>query len=127
MRPTATRIGRLLAVELQSSQPNRRGNLRDPRALFIDDFLRAGGTARGVHDLMRECRAEVAGIGVLIETGQPRDKLVDEYVALLTFDGVDEAAGTVRIAPSRWTLRRAGRDPVAPAPRGGEPADRSSR
>ena len=78
------------------------------RALFIDDFLRAGGTARGVHDLMRECRAEVAGIGVLIETGQPRDKLVDEYVALLTFDGVDEAAGTVRIAPSRWTLRRAG-------------------
>ena len=104
------------------------------RALFIDDFLRAGGTARGVHDLMRECRAEVVGIGVLIATSQPRDKLVDEYVALLTFDGVDEAAGTVRIAPSRWTLRRAahpraGRGPEAPQPGGAgvpaaAPADR---
>jgi HTH-type transcriptional regulator, purine operon repressor len=86
------------------------------RALFIDDFLRAGGTARGVHDLMRECRAEVVGIGVLIATSQPRDKLVDEYVALLTFDGVDEAAGTVRIAPSRWTLRRAARLPMPSTP-----------
>jgi purine operon repressor len=76
------------------------------RVLFIDDFLRGGGTARGVHDLMRESRAEVVGIGVLIESSQPRDKLVDEYVALLTFDGVDAAAGTVRISPSRWTLRR---------------------
>ena len=47
------------------------------RALFIDDFLRGGGTARGVYDLMRECRAEVVGIGVLIEAAQPREKLVD--------------------------------------------------
>jgi purine operon repressor len=76
------------------------------RVLFIDDFLRGGGTARGVRDLMRESRAEVVGIGVLIESSEPRDKLVDEYVALLTFDGVDEASGTVRISPSRRTLRR---------------------
>ena len=79
------------------------------RALFIDDFLRGGGTARGVRDLMRESRAEVVGIGVLIEASQPREKLVDEYVALLTLDGVDEAAGTVRISPSRRTLALGGR------------------
>jgi purine operon repressor len=76
------------------------------RVLFIDDFLRGGGTARGVHDLMRESGAEVVGIGVLIESSEPREKLVDEYVALLTFDGVDETPGTVRISPSRRTLRR---------------------
>ncbi len=72
------------------------------RALFIDDFLRGGGTARGVYDLMRECQAEVCGIGVLIETAQPREKLVDQYVSVLTFDGVDEQERLVRIAPSRW-------------------------
>jgi purine operon repressor len=77
------------------------------RALFIDDFLRGGGTARGVYDLMRECRAEICGIGVLIETAQPREKLVDQYVSVLTFDGVDEREGTVRIAPSRWALGQA--------------------
>ncbi|MHB8733241.1 MAG: pur operon repressor [bacterium] len=97
------------------------------RALFIDDFLRGGGTARGVHDLMRECRAEVVGIGVLIEANQPREKLVDEYVALLTFDGVDEAAGAVRISPSRRTLRRvSAAAPGEPAPVvPSKPAERS--
>lgn len=74
------------------------------RALFVDDFLRGGGTARGVYDLMRECQADVVGIGVLIEAAQPREKLVEGYVSVLTFDGVDESQGTVRIAPSRWAL-----------------------
>jgi purine operon repressor len=72
------------------------------RALFIDDFLRGGGTARGVYDLMREFQAEVVGIGVLIEATHPREKLVDQYVSLLAFDGIDEAHGIVRIVPSRW-------------------------
>jgi purine operon repressor len=90
------------------------------RVLFIDDFLRGGGTARGVHDLMRESHAEVVGIGVLIESSEPRDKLVDEYVALLTFDGVDEASGTVRISPSRRTLRRVS---AAPPSEGTSPPD----
>jgi purine operon repressor len=74
------------------------------RALFIDDFLRGGGTARGVYDLMRECRAEVVGVGVLIEATQPEEKLVDQYVSVLAFDGVDDVHGTVRIEPSRWAL-----------------------
>jgi len=74
------------------------------RALFIDDFLRGGGTARGVYDLMRECQAEICGIGVLIDTTQPREKLVDRYISVLTFDGVDEQQGIVRIAPSSWVL-----------------------
>jgi purine operon repressor len=74
------------------------------RALFIDDFLRGGGTARGVYDLMREFQAEIVGIGVLIETTQPRDKLVDQYVSLLVFDGADETQGLIRLRPSRWAL-----------------------
>jgi purine operon repressor len=72
------------------------------RALFIDDFLRGGGTARGVYDLMRECRAEICGIGVLVEATQPRDKLVEQYISLLVFDGIDEHEKVIRIVPSRW-------------------------
>jgi purine operon repressor len=74
------------------------------RALFIDDFLRGGGTARGVYDLMREFQAQIVGVGVLIATTLPREKLVDQYVSLLLFDGVDEGRGIARIAPSRWAL-----------------------
>jgi purine operon repressor len=69
--------------------------------LFIDDFLRGGGTARGVYDLMREFQAQVVGIGVLIETEQPADKMLDRYLALITFHGVGpDGAGLV--SPSRW-------------------------
>ncbi|MDR7433975.1 MAG: pur operon repressor [Armatimonadota bacterium] len=74
------------------------------KALFIDDFIRGGGTARGVYDLMREFRAEVVGIGVLVETAQPREKLVTRYVSLLVYEGVDEATGEVIVRPSRWVL-----------------------
>lgn len=76
------------------------------RVLFIDDFLRGGGTARGVYDLMREFRAEVAGIGVLIETPTPREKMIDRYISLIQFQGVDEQ-GEVLIAPSRAVLEGA--------------------
>jgi len=74
------------------------------RALFIDDFLRGGGTARGVYDLMREFQAEIVGIGVLLEAAEPKEKLVDQHVSLLVLEGIDEARGAVHLAPSRWAL-----------------------
>jgi purine operon repressor len=72
------------------------------RVLFIDDFLRGGGTARGVFDLMREVRAEVIGIGILIESTVPRQKMIDRYVSLIEFAGVNER-GEILVSPSRWT------------------------
>lgn len=73
------------------------------RALFIDDFLRGGGTARGVTNLMREFQAEVVGVGVLIETPAPRERLIDRYVSLIQFQGISPD-GDVLIAPSRAVL-----------------------
>ncbi len=70
------------------------------RVLFIDDFLRGGGTARGVYDLMREFRADVVGIGVLIETSTPKEKMIDRYSSLVVFEGVDDR-GQVVVSPSR--------------------------
>ena len=34
------------------------------RALIIDDFMKGGGTARGLIDMMREFSVNVVGIGV---------------------------------------------------------------
>ena len=71
------------------------------RVVFIDDFLRGGGTARGVFDLMREFRAEVIGIGVLIESATPKEKLIKRYVSLIEFSGTNDS-GEVLVSPSRW-------------------------
>jgi len=78
------------------------------RVLFIDDFLRGGGTARGVYNLMREFQADVVGVGVLIETPAPRERLIDRYVSLIQFQGVTPA-GEVLIGPSRAVLEPAPR------------------
>jgi purine operon repressor len=72
---------------------------RNSRLLFIDDFMRGGGTARGILDLAREFECEVAGIGVLIRTAEPARKLVENCFSILTLCGVDEEAGTINLKP----------------------------
>ena len=46
---------------------------RTARAI-VDDFMRAGGTARGMVDMMREFSVTVVGVCVLISTKEPVKK-----------------------------------------------------
>jgi purine operon repressor len=71
------------------------------RVVFIDDFLRGGGTARGVADLMREFQAEVVGVGVFIETSVPKEKVIDRHVSLIVFEGIS-SSGEPRVSASRF-------------------------
>lgn len=70
---------------------------RGSRLLFIDDFMKGGGTARGIIELAKEFECELAGIGVLIATAEPAKKLVDSYFSLLTLNRVDEENGIIDI------------------------------
>lgn len=70
------------------------------RVLLIDDFMKAGGTARGMIDLVHEFDAVVAGLGVLVATAEPARKLVDDYQALLILSDVDEHTKTVTLHPA---------------------------
>lgn len=70
------------------------------RLLFIDDFMKGGGTAKGMIELAKEFECEVAGIGVLVTTAEPEKKLVDNYFSLLTLSGVDEETGIIDIGLS---------------------------
>lgn len=60
------------------------------KVLFIDDFMKAGGTAKGIMELMQEFEAEMVGIGVLMATKEPEVKVVDDFKTLLWLDAVDE-------------------------------------
>jgi len=80
---------------------SRRALPEHAKVLIIDDFMKAGGTARGMMDLMAEFNAQVLGIGVFIGTVEPQTKLVDDYVSLLELERVDELTREVIIRPSR--------------------------
>ncbi|MCK8059475.1 MULTISPECIES: pur operon repressor [unclassified Fusibacter] len=51
--------------------------------LIIDDFMKGGGTAKGMVDLVKEFESNVVGIGVLLESSTPKEKLLTNYHALL--------------------------------------------
>lgn len=88
------------ADRMQTMSLPRRALAAGTRCLIIDDFMRAGGTARGVVDLIAEVGAKTAGIGVLIETDEPGDKLVGEYVSLLRIKKIgSHQHGPVGIKP----------------------------
>jgi len=71
------------------------------RVLLIDDFMKAGGTARGMQDLMAEFHAAVLGIGVLVSTTEPVRKMVEDYVSLLELAELDEQDRRVHLRPGR--------------------------
>jgi purine operon repressor len=59
------------------------------KVLIIDDFMKAGGTINGMISLLEEFQAKVAGIGVLVESEEIEERLIDEYVSLVKLTGVD--------------------------------------
>ena len=69
------------------------------KVLFIDDFMKAGGTAKGIIDLMQEFESEIVGVGVLIATKDEEKKVIDNFKTLLWLDKVDEANKQVNVYP----------------------------
>ena len=48
------------------------------KVILIDDFMRGGGTIKGMTQLMNEFGAEVIGTGIFITTSTPENKLVED-------------------------------------------------
>jgi purine operon repressor len=73
---------------------------RDSKVLVVDDFMKAGATARGMVDLVTELGATVVGVGFVVTTSEPERKRVETYTSLLNLASVDEEARTIEIRPA---------------------------
>lgn len=69
------------------------------RCIFIDDFMKGGGTAKGIVDLLGEFESELIGIGILIDNIGSEKKLVTDYTAIVDFLGVNDD-GEISMIPS---------------------------
>lgn len=85
---------------IQTMSLSRRALKEESRVLIIDDFMRVGGTVRGMIDLLREFRATVNGVGVFVESGEVVEHLVDDYVSLARLSGVE--TGTTTVVPGNY-------------------------
>ncbi|MCR1899008.1 pur operon repressor [Irregularibacter muris] len=85
---------------IQTMSLSRRALKEGAKVLIVDDFMKAGGTAKGMMDLINEFKGEVQGIGVLIATREPEDKVVEHYTPLLYLEEVDVKNRRIIIAPN---------------------------
>ena len=90
---------------IQTMSLSRRSLNENSRVLIVDDFMKGGGTAKGMHDMMNEFNAKVVGTAVVIETKEPEKKLIDNYISLLLLEGINEREGIVNISPNSKLLQ----------------------
>ncbi len=84
---------------IQTMSISKRALPEKARALIVDDFMRAGATAKAVIGLLAEFAVEVVGTAVFVATVQPNQKLVSDYTALLSMDHVTED-GSISVYPA---------------------------
>lgn len=89
---------------IQTMSLPKRSVREGSRALIIDDFMKGGGSARGLMDMMREFSVQVVGVGVVVSTSQPERKLVNDFKSLMVLYNVDESARKVDVRPASWLV-----------------------
>lgn len=83
---------------------SRRALKEKSRVLIVDDFMKAGGTVRGMVDLIGEFNAVVAGVGVLVESGvvEWEERLLHDYVSLVKVSEVDPKERRITASPGNY-------------------------
>ncbi|MGE9755386.1 pur operon repressor [Bacillus inaquosorum] len=82
---------------IQTMSLAKRSMKTGSNVLIIDDFMKAGGTINGMINLLDEFNANVAGIGVLVEAEGVDERLVDEYMSLLTLSTINMKEKSIEI------------------------------
>jgi purine operon repressor len=83
---------------IQTMSLARRALAEKSRVLIVDDFMKAGGTIRGMIDLLQEFQATVVGCGVLVEAEEVTERLVDDYISLARLAEVDVREKQIHIS-----------------------------
>ena len=80
---------------------SRRAVTEGSRCLIVDDFLKGGGTAKGMVDLMREFDVSVVGMAFVMSTAKPLKKRVSGEKSLMVLD-IDPEKETAVVKPAFW-------------------------
>ena len=86
-------------VDLETMALARRAVKPGQKALIVDDFMKGGGTLRGMAELMQEFQVEVVGSCVLISAAQD---IAEKYnvKSLLTLEGFEVENSRAIVRPS---------------------------
>ena len=80
---------------------SRRAVKEGQRALIVDDFIRGGGTARGMQELMKEFGVTVAGTCFVLALDSPKTPLPEGVKALMLMNDIRQDA-ELSVRPAEW-------------------------
>ncbi|MDO4546542.1 MAG: pur operon repressor [Clostridia bacterium] len=86
--------------KLETMALARRAVKPGQKAVIIDDFMKGGGTLKGMAEMMSEFQAEVVGVGVMIATKEPVVKRISGAKTLMTLVKADPSTGETVIEPT---------------------------
>ncbi|MEM5606796.1 pur operon repressor [Bacillus toyonensis] len=72
--------------------------------LIIDDFMKAGGTIQGMMSMLEEFKANVVGIGVLVESTDIEERLINNFVSLIRLSEVDVKEKSIQVEKGNYSL-----------------------
>lgn len=78
---------------------SKRSIVPGSKVIIVDDFMKGGGTALGIVNLMKEFDTTVEGITVLIASKSPEVKLVENYDPLMVLKNLDAREEIIDIVP----------------------------
>ncbi len=87
---------------IETMSLSRRAVKENQRALIVDDFLKGGGTAKGMVELMREFSVSVAGMAFVMATVSPEKKRITGEKSLMTLSVTDGEPAVALVRPSEW-------------------------
>lgn len=80
----------------------RRSVKEGQKCLIVDDFLKGGGTAKGMCELMREFGAQVVGMAFMLATAEPVKKRVTGVKSLMVLELTGDEQDTAVVRPAGW-------------------------
>lgn len=85
---------------IQTMSLSRKAMKKNSKCVFIDDFMRGGGTAKGIKELLSEFDSELLACGVLVDNNsEGQEKLMDNYISIIEFNGINQE-GRAMVNPS---------------------------
>jgi len=89
---------------IETMSLSRRAVKENQRALIVDDFLKGGGTAKGMVELMREFNVTVAGMAFVMATVQPEKKRITGEKSLMTLSVTEGEPAAAIVRPAEWLM-----------------------
>lgn len=85
---------------IQQMSLSKKSMKPESKCVFIDDFLRGGGTAKGIKDLLKEFDSELVGIGVVVDNVGVNKKKTSEYLSIVELEHIEEG-DALKVNPSK--------------------------